>query len=76
MESPQNKDDFDDILLDVNKDINNQNFVKDFKIIKLQENLLMMGFDINMINKVIMYFNIKTEIVKSLKLITLYYALN
>ena len=61
MESPQNKDDFDDILLDVNKDINNQNFVKDFKIIKLQENLLMMGFDINMINKVIMYFNIKTE---------------
>ena len=68
-----NKNDLDDILLDINNGINNginndinndknkKNFVKDTKILKLQENLLMMGFDINMINKVIMYFNINTE---------------
>ena len=56
-----NKQDLDDILLDVDKNTNKENFVKDIKILKLQENLLMMGFDINMINKVIMYFNRKTE---------------
>ena len=56
-----NKQDLDDILLDVDKNTNKENFMKDIKILKLQENLLMMGFEINMINKIIMHFNIKIE---------------
>ena len=55
----------DDILIDINN--NNklqeskeeQNIIYDNEIIQLQENLLMMGFDINMINKIIMHFNIR-----------------
>ena len=39
----------------------NQNNKDDFGIKKMQHNLIMMGFDIEMINKIINIFNIKTE---------------
>ena len=53
--------DLNDIFLDVNNTDKNKNSFQNEKIIKLQENLLMMGFDIDMINKIITYFNIQTE---------------
>ena len=40
---------------------NNDNFQEDLNIRKLQQNLIMMGFDIIMINKIISYFKIRTE---------------
>ena len=55
------KENINDILIEVNDEPKIKNFIKDDNIIKLQKNLLMMGFDIEMINKVIFYFNIKTE---------------
>ena len=70
MLSISEENDSGDIFLDIsnnintsiNNDINNDNANKDNdQIIKLQENLLMMGFEINMINNVINCFNIKTE---------------
>ena len=51
----------DDIFLDVNNIEKNNNSFQKTKIIKIQENLLMMGFDIDMINKIITHFNIQTE---------------
>ncbi len=51
----------DDIFLDVNNIEKNNNSFQKTKIIKIQENLLMMGFDIDMINKVITHFNIQNE---------------
>ena len=53
--------DLNDIFLDVNNTDKNKNSFQNEKIIKLQENLLMMGFDIDMINKIITHFNIQTE---------------
>jgi hypothetical protein len=55
----------EDILLDINNDITNKRKennidVNDKELLQLQGNLLMMGFDLNMINKVIMHFNIRT----------------
>ena len=38
-----------------------QNFQNDINIKKLQSNLIRMGFDLLMINKIIFYFKIKTE---------------
>ena len=55
------EDNINDILIDVNNEPKIKNFIKDDHIIQLQKNLLMMGFDIEMINKVLIYFNIKTE---------------
>ena len=40
---------------------NNQNFQNDLGIGKLQQNLIMMGFDIIMVNKIISIFKIRTE---------------
>ena len=40
---------------------NNDYFQGDLNIRKLQQNLIMMGFDIIMINKIISYFKIRTE---------------
>ena len=37
------------------------NDVRDSNIIRIQKNLIMMDFDIEMINKVILYFNIESE---------------
>ena len=55
----------EDILLDINNDElfkqKKKNIImNDRELLALQGNLLMMGFDLNMINKVIMYFNIRT----------------
>ena len=55
----------EDILLDINNDElfkqKKKNIImNDRELLALQENLLMMGFDLNMINKVIIYFNIRT----------------
>ena len=66
MNSLIENDDKNDIFLEISDDKKNnlkyKNIIKkDVRIIKLQENLLMMGFDIDMINKVIMHFNIRTE---------------
>jgi len=54
----------EDIKLDINT--NNRisiskinKIVKDPQLLKLQQNLLMMGFDIDIINKIIYYFNIR-----------------
>ena len=41
--------------------INNQNIQDDSRIKKLQQNLIMMGFDIMMVNKIISFYNIQTE---------------
>ena len=47
--------------MDTNLIINNaNNFLEDSAIKKLQTNLIMMGFDIAMVNKVISYFKIRT----------------
>ena len=54
-------DEYEEILVNADDNIINKESQNDDKVIKLQENLLMMGFDINMVNKVILYFNIKTE---------------
>ena len=43
----------------VGKQFNDDN--SDSKIIKIQKNLIMMEFDIEMINKIILYFNIDSE---------------
>ena len=40
---------------------NENNFQEDINIRQLQQNLIMMGFDITMINKIISYFKIRTE---------------
>ena len=40
---------------------NNNNLQNESQVKTLQQNLIKMGFDINLINKVILYFNIKTE---------------
>ena len=45
-----------------NDNIYNSNFQDDSMIRKVQENLMMMGFDIIMINKIISNFKIKSEI--------------
>ena len=37
------------------------NEVKDSNIIRIQKNLIMMDFDIEMINKILLYFNIESE---------------
>ena len=42
-------------------DLNNKNIINEAGISKMQTNLIMMGFDINMINKIISIFKIKTE---------------
>ena len=42
-------------------DQNNQINKDDLNMKRLQHNLIMMGFDISMINKIINIFNIKTE---------------
>jgi len=47
-------------LLSINS-LNNQNFQSDLRIRNLQENLIRMGFDIIMINKIISIYKIKTE---------------
>ena len=39
----------------------NQNSQNDIRIRKIQQNLIMMGFDLEMINKIISYFKIRTE---------------
>ena len=41
--------------------INNQNVQDDSNIRKLQQNLIMMGFDIMMVNKIISFYKIRTE---------------
>ena len=66
MEFLNENDDKNDTFLEVKKDANNNinkksNIKYDEKLIKLQENLLLMGFDIDMINQVIMHFNITNE---------------
>ena len=53
------KNDLNDILLDVDNNGKKTNLLNNSKIIKLQENLVMMGFDLNMINKIIIHFNIQ-----------------
>ena len=40
---------------------NNQNFQNDLRIRRMQQNLMMMGFDLIMINKIISIFKIRTE---------------
>ena len=40
---------------------NNQNFQNDTRIRIIQQNLIMMGFDIEMVNKIISIFKIRTE---------------
>ena len=40
---------------------NENNLQEDINIRQLQQNLIMMGFDITMINKIILYFKIRTE---------------
>ena len=66
MEFLNENDDKNNIFLEVKNDANNNinkkgNIKYDEKLIKLQENLLLMGFDIDMINQVIMHFNITNE---------------
>ena len=53
------KNDLNDVLLDVNNNRKKTNLLNDSKIIQIQENLLMMGFDLNMINKILIHFNIQ-----------------
>ena len=64
MNSPLFEKEEPDVLLNVNDDklydSKEKYFFKDKELIKLQENLFMMGFDINMINKVITHFNVRT----------------
>ena len=43
----------------INNNINN--IQDDVAIGKIQQNLILMGFDIAMINKIILYFKIRTE---------------
>ena len=43
----------------INNNINN--YQEDSNIRKIQQNLILMGFDITMINKIILYFKIRTE---------------
>ena len=45
----------------IQNNINSQNIKDDITIKRLQHNLIMMGFDIEMINKIIYIFKIKTE---------------
>ena len=47
-------------LLSLNEQKKNIN-QKDLRIMKIQQNLIQMGFDITMINKIITYFKINTE---------------
>ena len=52
----------DSNFISINNINNQNNFSEDNSYIgKLQENLILMGFDINMINKIISYFKIQTE---------------
>ena len=48
-------------ILNKNFPNNENNFQEDINIRQLQQNLIMMGFDITMINKIILYFKIRTE---------------
>ena len=46
-------------IININTNINNTNNTSLSNINKIQKNLIMMEFDIEMINKIILYFNIE-----------------
>ena len=48
-------------IININTNINNTNNTSLSNINKIQKNLIMMEFDIEMINKIILYFNIESE---------------
>ena len=50
-----------DEVIQVEQSINNKQKYIDKRILQIQRNLIMMDFDIEMINKIILYYNIESE---------------